>query len=108
MFWYDNQLVNVKWKTIISDSFKRRNGTRQGSVLSPYIYLFSIYIREVSSHAIDSGIGCFAGSLCCNIIIIVIFSPYKAMWHVDYAFPLFSINRENLENVNVFKYTWGI
>ena len=44
-----------------------RNGTRQGSVLSPY--LFSIYIREVSSAAIDSGIGCFVGSLCCNIIL---------------------------------------
>ena len=141
MFWYDNQLVNVKWKTIISDSFKMRNGTRQGSVLSPY--LFSIYIREVSSHAIDSGIGCFVGSLCCNIIlyaddmvllapswkalqnlintcdactknldmkfnasksVTMIFSPYKAMRRVDYAFPLFSINGENLENVNVFKY----
>ena len=129
MFWYDNQLVNVKWKTIISDSFKMRNGTRQGSVLSPY--LFSIYIREVSSHAIDSGIGYFVGSLCCNIIlyaddmvllapswkalqnlintcdactrnldmkfnasksVTMIFSPYKAMRRVDYAFPLFSIN----------------
>ena len=65
IFWYDNQLVNVKWKTIISDSFKMRNGTRQGSVLSPY--LFGIYIREVISHAIDSGIGCFVVSLRCNI-----------------------------------------
>ena len=72
--------MNVKWKTIISDSFKIRNGTRQGSVLSPY--LFSIYI--VSSHAIDSGIGCFVGSLCCNIILyaddMVLLAPsWKAL-----------------------------
>ena len=39
----------------------------QGNVLSPY--LFSVYIREVSSSAIDSGIGCFVGSVCCNIIL---------------------------------------
>ena len=36
--------------------------------------------------------------------VTMIFSPYKAMRRVDYAFPLFSINGENLENVNVFKY----
>ena len=34
----------------------------------------------------------------------MIFSPYKATRRVDYAFPLFSINGENLENVNVSKY----
>ena len=36
--------------------------------------------------------------------VTMIFSPCKAMRRVDYAFPLFSINGENLENVNVFKY----
>ena len=54
--WYDNQLVNVKWKTIITDSFKiqKWHSSRKCSVT---ISFYSIYIREVSCHAIDVGIG---------------------------------------------------
>ena len=38
--------------------------------------------------------------------VTMIFSPYKAMRRVDYAFPLgfLRVYGENLENVNVFKY----
>ena len=36
--------------------------------------------------------------------VTMIFSPFKAMRRDDYVFPLFSINGENLENVNAFKY----
>ena len=44
IYWYAKQEINIRWKNIVTDSFKMRNGTRQGSALSPY--LFCLYMRE--------------------------------------------------------------
>jgi hypothetical protein len=56
------------------------NGTRQGSILSPY--LFSVYIRCVSDAARKSLNGGYVGSMPCNILLyaddIVLLSP---TWH---------------------------
>jgi len=54
--WYSNQLMNVRWKQFQSDSFYMKNGTRQGSVLSPY--LFTVYMRCVTKDVIQTDIGC--------------------------------------------------
>ena len=58
------------------------NGTRQGSVLSPY--LFSVYIRCVSEAVRTSLTGCYTGSMACNILLyaddIVLLSP---TWHAQ-------------------------
>ena len=77
VFWYSHQLVNVRWKNLCSTNFRMSIGTRQGSVLSPY--LFSIYIRDFSNATTMSGIGCHIGTLCCNILLyaddMVLLSP---------------------------------
>ena len=44
-FWYSRQLTSVRWKSAVSSSFHCTNGTRQGSVLSPF--LFKRYIRDL-------------------------------------------------------------
>ena len=76
-YWYSSQLINVRWKTTVSDCFHMRNGTRQGSILSPY--LFSVYMRDISRSVINCGIGCHIGSKPCNILMyaddIVILAP---------------------------------
>jgi len=56
-FWYSNQSVSVRWQSTQPESFGIQNGrpTRQGSILSPF--LFTRYIREVLSGIINSNIG---------------------------------------------------
>ena len=47
-YWYSHQQTTttcVLWKTTVSRAFRIGNGTRQGGVLSPY--LFVRYIREL-------------------------------------------------------------
>ena len=65
-FWYSNQSVSVRWQNTQSESFGIQNGTRQGSVLSPF--LFTRYIREVLSGIINSNIGCNIGGCMVNIL----------------------------------------
>lgn len=53
------------------------NGTRQGSVLSPF--LFCIYMRDISNAVVNSGLGCHIGNMPTNILLyaddIVILAP---------------------------------
>ena len=53
------------------------NGTRQGGVLSPY--LFSRYIRDLIAAVVNSGIGCKLGNQLINILAcaddIVLLAP---------------------------------
>jgi len=65
-FWYSNQSVSVHWQKTQSESFGIQNGTRQGSVLSPF--LFTRYIREVLSAIVNSNIGCSIGGCMVNIL----------------------------------------
>ena len=82
--WYANQQINIRWKMIVTDNFHMCNGTRQGSILSPY--LFTIYMRDVSNAVVKSGLGCHIGNMPCNILLyaddIVLISP---SWHAQQA-----------------------
>ena len=64
-------------KVKFSVCFYMHDGTRQASILSPY--LFSVYIRNVSKTVVNSGIGCHIGNMPCNILLyaddIVILAP---------------------------------
>ena len=62
--WYHVQQVSVRWGQSLSDSFSVSNGVRQGSVLSPVLYL-----DELLEKLSNSGVGChwgaaFVGALC--------------------------------------------
>ena len=61
-------------------SFRIGNGTRQGGVISPY--LFARYIRKLLGSVRNTGIGCFVGNVCMNILAyaddIVVLAP---SWH---------------------------
>ena len=67
IYWYAKQEINIRWKNIVTDSFQMRNGTRQGSALSPY--LFCLYMRDVSEAVAGSRVGCHIGNISCNILL---------------------------------------
>jgi len=56
----------VRWHNTISIPFAIYNGTRQGSVLSPY--LFVPYIRDILLCITNSNIGCNIGGCMVNIL----------------------------------------
>ena len=81
-YWYSYQDVAVKWVHVISDSFRIGNGTRQGSLLSPYLY--ARYIRGLLKNVHNTKIGYKIGGLFNNILVyaddIVLLAPsWKAM-----------------------------
>jgi exonuclease III len=81
-FWYSKQMIRVRWNNVYSEPFCVSNGTRQGSVLSPF--LFSFYINDVISNIVSSKVGCFLRGICCNILAyaddLVLLAPsWRAM-----------------------------
>ena len=56
---YEKQTAWVSWGNAKSAQFGIVNGTRQGSVLSPYF--FSVYIDELLENLRRSGVGCHVG-----------------------------------------------
>jgi hypothetical protein len=77
IYWYSNQQINVRWKQVTTSSFYMKNGTRQGSLLSPY--LFSVYMRDVTDCVVNSRLGCHVGGMPACIILyaddIVVLAP---------------------------------
>ena len=63
--WYSEQEICIQWKNVFSSKFSIGNGTRQGGILSTY--LFTRYIRELIAAIVQSNIGCNIGGVFCNI-----------------------------------------
>jgi len=65
-FWYSNQQLCVRWHNTYSGKFTVGNGTKQGGVLSPY--LFTRYIRDLLNTISNMRIGCNIGGLFINVL----------------------------------------
>ena len=63
-FWYQNQLVCVKWGNSTSQCFTVSNGVRQGGILSPR--LFNVYVDELSTNLEKCNSGCYIDNVCMN------------------------------------------
>ena len=63
-YWYQHQLMSVRWGYSISNVFNVTNGVRQGGILSPK--LFNIYIDGLSNILNNSLIGGSLGGKCIN------------------------------------------
>ena len=76
-FWYSHQVMCIKWNGVTSGCFTIANGTRQGGVLSPY--LFNRYIRGMIHSIARSPSGCNIGNIPVNILAyaddVVLLSP---------------------------------
>jgi len=76
-FWHSRQTFCVYWQGLFSEKFSVGNGTRQGSVLSPY--LFTRFVRPLISAISQSKLGCNIGSLFVNLLAyaddMVLLSP---------------------------------
>ena len=63
-FWYQHQLLCIKWGNATSEYFNVSNGVRQGGILSPR--LFSLYVDELSVILEKCNSGCHIDSICMN------------------------------------------
>jgi len=65
-YWYCNQTMCVKWQNGLSDAFYIKNGVRQGSLLSPFLFRF--YVRDLIKMTVSSRIGCNIGGTFINLL----------------------------------------
>ena len=74
---YKNNNAKIKWNNDYSGVFRMTNGTKQGGVLSPY--LFTLYLDPLINTIKNSGYGCHIGKTPYNIFAyaddVVILSP---------------------------------
>ena len=56
----------VKWQNGLSDAFYIKNGVRQGSLLSPFLFRF--YVRNLMKMTVSSRIGCNIGGTFINLL----------------------------------------
>jgi len=84
-YWYTKQELCIRWLNSISSFFTIGNGTRQGGILSPY--LFSRYIRELLLELETSRVGCNIGGIYINVLAyaddLVILAPsWRGLQHL--------------------------
>ena len=59
-YWFTSQSLLVGWGRSLSSTFNMRNGIRQGSILSPY--LFNVYVDGLNHNLNSSKVGCHLGN----------------------------------------------
>ena len=69
IFWYQTQLVCIKWGKSTSDYISISNGVRQGGILSPK--LFALNNNSLTNKLIDCKAGCYIDMQCINHVLYV-------------------------------------
>ena len=64
---YTNSLYCVKWNGETSETFKVRNGVKQGGVISPF--LFTLFLDDLIKEIKESKMGCYIGDKCASIFV---------------------------------------
>ena len=64
MFWYQSQLVCVKWGNVVSNFFRISTGVWQGVILLPK--QFALYMNNLSRLLVMSNVGCYIDGQCMN------------------------------------------
>jgi len=76
-YWYSHQEALIVWHDVKSEGFTIGIGTKQGGVLSPY--LFTCYIKDLLITVSTSRIGCNIGGIAINFLAyaddIVLMAP---------------------------------
>ena len=76
-YWYSQQLISVRWRSVTSSAFTVGNGTRQGGILSPC--LFNRYIYDLLLLVSRQKVGCNIGGVFANVFAyaddIVLLAP---------------------------------
>ena len=77
VYWYQQQLLCIKWNNLISETFPISNGIKQGGILSPR--LFNIYVDILSRKLNAHKIGCCINNVIFNHLYyaedLVLISP---------------------------------
>jgi len=85
-FWYSHQQATVVWLNTQSSPFCVGNGTKQGGILSPF--LFTRYIRPLLTVISSSSVGCHIGGIAVNIFAyaddIVLLAPHGMLFKTSY------------------------
>ena len=68
-YWYSQQLITVRWRSVTSGAFTVGNGTRQGEILSPC--QFNRYIYDLLLTVSRQKVGCNIGGVYVNVRVIV-------------------------------------
>ena len=75
--WYCNQLLCVRWESVVSDFPPVNNGVRQGGIMSPL--LFNCYVNDLSDQLQKLPVGCCCGDMVVNHLMyaddIVLLAP---------------------------------
>ena len=84
-YWYSHQQMCVRWHNKLSGSFTVSNGTRQGSILSPFF--FARYIRDLLNTLANERVGCNIGGQFTNVLayaddLVIIAPSWSAMQHL--------------------------
>jgi len=87
-YWYSHQRVCIRWNNAVSSSFSIGNGTKQGGILSPF--LFNVYLRDLIMTIMSARVGCNVGGMFVNILAyaddVVLLAP--SWWAMQYLINL--------------------
>ena len=73
-YWYAYQRLFVEWGNVRSSSFSMKNGIRQGSIPSPY--LFNLHVDDANEQLSEAKLGFCMGQKAMNKFCMQMTKPF--------------------------------